>query len=543
LKKLLKLFVGFKLGLQSGLAETINRFDTRALLVIGLAATAISIASFAIEELSSKKSGASTDFILKSRLSSPAPSPRIVIVDIDERSLALLGQTKGKWPWPRDTLADGLQKLSDLGARSIMFNILMSDPDIHHADADAAMEVTAALVPRVSFPIVRLEKKNDGLSQLTVDKLPGAKLTEPSTEPPPIAVILPVFSSMRDRAGIANHWPDSDGIVRSYPLRWSEEKFKLPSIVMLTADAGGVDTRSLPDRIKLNWRNKKGNYQRISFVDLLNIDPASESAKMIKDSFVVLGLSAPGIGQTKPTAVKGIEDDNEIMATALDDSINGSHLRTAPAWLLLLISIFATWAIVWLGIQRVAAPKINRAFLLIQLSLAAVSLLAVSYTYLLIDLSSSMSFALAVFALVKVVRAMSDNSARAKPGFRKFDAASKVDHLIMVGFRPSVVGAKAARQWEIQVRRLAGIRQIIRIDNLYAETNFLTGVLADYEALVILSDKSNNGPLLSIFSSVEVQGLRILQESIPENMSIASDEFKLMAARMLVKNASLILDG
>jgi CHASE2 domain-containing sensor protein len=543
LKKLLKLFVGFKLGLQSGLAETINRFDTRALLVIGLAATGISIASFAIEGLLSKKSGASTDFILKSRLSSPAPSSRIVIVDIDERSLALLGQTKGKWPWPRDTLADGLQKLSDLGARSIMFNILMSDPDIHHADADAAMEVTAALVPQVIFPIVRLEKNNDGLSQLTVDKLPGAKLIEPSTKPPPIAVILPVFASMRDRAGVANLWPDSDGIVRSYPLRWSEEKFKLPSIVMLTADAGGVDTRSLPDRVRLNWRNKKGNYQRISFVDLLNMDPASESAKMIKDSFIVLGLSAPGIGQTKPTAVKGIEDDNEIMATALDDTINDSHLRTAPAWLLLLISISATWAIVWLGIQRVAATKINRAFVLIQLSLAAVSLLAASYTYLLIDLSSSMSFALAVFALVKVVRAMSDNSARAKPGFRKFDATSKVDHLIMVGFQPSVVGTKAARQWEIQVRRLAGIRQIIRIDNLYAETNFLTDVLADYEALVILSDKSNKDSLLSIFNSVEGRGLRIMEESIPADMSIASDAFKLMAARMLAKNASLILDG
>ena len=49
------------------------------------------------------------DLILKWRLSSPPPSDRIIILDIDERSLALLASEYGRWPWSRGVLAQGLQ--------------------------------------------------------------------------------------------------------------------------------------------------------------------------------------------------------------------------------------------------------------------------------------------------------------------------------------------------------------------------------------------------------------------------------------------------
>jgi len=53
------------------------------------------------------------------------PSDRVVIVAIDEQSLAALGQ----WAWPRSIHAQLVRRLSEAGARSIAFDIAFVDPD------------------------------------------------------------------------------------------------------------------------------------------------------------------------------------------------------------------------------------------------------------------------------------------------------------------------------------------------------------------------------------------------------------------------------
>ena len=49
----------------------------------------------------------------------------VKIVDIDDASLARIGQ----WPWPRDMLADMLNKLTEQGASSVVFDIAFPEPD------------------------------------------------------------------------------------------------------------------------------------------------------------------------------------------------------------------------------------------------------------------------------------------------------------------------------------------------------------------------------------------------------------------------------
>src|SRR5436190_21622171 len=53
-----------------------------------------------------------------------ANSP-ITIVDIDEKSLAKLGQ----WPWPRSILAQLVDQLSANGAAAVGFDIVFPEPD------------------------------------------------------------------------------------------------------------------------------------------------------------------------------------------------------------------------------------------------------------------------------------------------------------------------------------------------------------------------------------------------------------------------------
>lgn len=507
--------------------------------MVGILASSFALFSFAVDTLAPGKTKSNNDKILKMRLSGPPPSADIVIVDIDERSIALLAPKHGNWPWPRDILADGVQKLADLGARSILFNVLMSDPDRRHADADAAMNVTASMVRQLAFPLVRLNPANDAMSALTVDKLPGARITAAGTSPT-IAAIIPTFASMQDRMGVANQAPDADGIVRRYPLTWSENGYTLPSIVSMSLLAGGLQSADLPQKMTLNWRNKKGSYKRISFADLLQLDAAAPQVQMLKNAFVVLGVSAPGIGQIKPTAVNAMQDDSEIMATAVDDAVHKSYFRTVPRWILLIISIASVWGLVWLGINRVAPDKINRSFLLLQLGLGGITLLAASYTYYLIDLSESMSFALAVFAAVKLVRTMSDNSARAKPGYRKSDIAPDTNTLILAGFRRSAVGIKTSRQWENAVLKIAGMRHVIRIDDLYGGQSFVVSVFADYQALIILTSDSKKKDILSVFGSGDQTSLHLMELALPDGTDIGSEQFKAWLAGRIANNCAAI---
>ena len=57
----------------------------------------------------------------------------VTIVDIDEKSLAKLGQ----WPWPRTHIADIITNLTRLGAVVIAFDIVFSEPDRLNPDAAA----------------------------------------------------------------------------------------------------------------------------------------------------------------------------------------------------------------------------------------------------------------------------------------------------------------------------------------------------------------------------------------------------------------------
>src|SRR3954465_8945230 len=57
----------------------------------------------------------------------------VAIVDIDEKSLAKLGQ----WPWPRTRIADLVASLTRLGAGGIAFDIVFSEPDRLNPDVAA----------------------------------------------------------------------------------------------------------------------------------------------------------------------------------------------------------------------------------------------------------------------------------------------------------------------------------------------------------------------------------------------------------------------
>src|SRR3954462_13585531 len=64
------------------------------------------------------------DTVMRSGSIQP-PGKRVVIVDIDERSLTTLGQ----WPWRRDVIGRLITRLRGMGAAAIGMDILFAESD------------------------------------------------------------------------------------------------------------------------------------------------------------------------------------------------------------------------------------------------------------------------------------------------------------------------------------------------------------------------------------------------------------------------------
>src|SRR5215467_15832864 len=87
------------------------------------------------------------------RLDPPKYDPElpIRIVDIDEASLAKIGQ----WPWPRTTVRDLLAELTSKGAAAVAFDVLFAEPDrtsleavVKQLPASEAAAITSAMAGR-----------------------------------------------------------------------------------------------------------------------------------------------------------------------------------------------------------------------------------------------------------------------------------------------------------------------------------------------------------------------------------------------------------
>ncbi|WVN41524.1 CHASE2 domain-containing protein [beta proteobacterium MWH-UniP1] len=467
-------------------ARLLRTSGDRGILLVAILTSAYALYLYGVDVYKPNTPKPSHDTILKARFSSPVPSANIVILDVDERSIANMADQYGRWPWRRDVLADGLQKLSEYGTKGILFNVLLSEPDKQNPAADRLMNVAADTVKTSAYPVIRLAQQNDGLSQLKVSSLPGT-IVEPKAEDNTIAVIVPLFPGMHERLGIANQQPDSDGIVRRYPFYWAEPGFKLPSIVATTLFVSDLSpSKDLPDSFSLNWRNKKGTYQRISFSDLFLDQLSEQDKKSLKNALVVVGVSAPGIGQTKPTGVKATTDDSEIIATAIDDALHDTHLRITPAWVLLVLNLVSIWSLYLVfSVKTAKNPPLNKIFVVLQTALGGLTMLSASYTSYLVDLTDSMKFALGVFAAIKLAQSLDDRWSRGRKGYRRLRSGLAGQTILIISyFDNSIVDANES-ELQREIEKIVGVDRVVRIDDLFSGESFVKNFLSGCHGLVI----------------------------------------------------------
>src|SRR5918996_4085376 len=120
-----------------------------------------------------KMQHAGFDLTLRYRIFAPKPDEEIIIVDIDEASLASMAKEYGRWPWPRQVLGEFLEHLELQKPKAVVFDILFSDPDVYNPDSDAYFDAVVADTNNTFFPMLRLDAASDSLSQFKPATIPG----------------------------------------------------------------------------------------------------------------------------------------------------------------------------------------------------------------------------------------------------------------------------------------------------------------------------------------------------------------------------------
>lgn len=420
----------------------------------------------------------SLDLAVRLRLSSPPPDPSILIVDIDERSLALLAPEHGRWPWPRSVIAETVAGLSDAGSRSILVNLIFSDPDRDHPQDDAIFQDVLAHTSNVVLPITRLNPANDTQSQVAITRFAGAQIHDPVAAARPIAVLAPAFPAAYGRLGFNNIRVDSDGAVRRFDPYLNEPGFSFPSLPLRALEAGGIRPAITPGSFSsgmiLNWRNKRGSYERRSFADASADLASGEAARLARyrGRLVVLGATAIGIGGVKGTAAAAVMDDNTILATAMDDMKSKTYLRIVPVWATTLLTVLSILGLTMIFIFRMEQRWINTLFWVLQTGFIAVTIYCASYTPYLVDISGTVLFALAYYTIANIYSRVHLNALRGNPVFSDFVRSHGGGPFLLMGVNGR--GTKRRVQAMVgQMERRFGVRNVLYVDNLFDRGHLL----------------------------------------------------------------------
>lgn len=351
------------------------------------------------------------DAMVRYRIIVPKPDSDIVIVDINEASLAAMAKEYGRWPWPRQVMGEFLEQIEKQQPKAIVFDILFSDADVYNPDSDFYFDSAIAATNNTYFSLLRLDPSSDPLSLVKPAMIPGVlPLRDGAQSDATIGVVLPHFPAALKggRLGLHNVYPDADGIVRQYMVYRDDYGWKLPSLPARVAhDLGWPEPAE--QRFLLNWRGPPFSYQYTSFHDVFT-DMGNKEKKRPQDEFknkiVIIGSTAPSLFDIKPTPMSKMHPGVEILATALDNIKHNDYLRfpeASLAYLLLTLCIIYTTA--WAFYRNFGRNKIGLLFGVSQSILIGVSYASINFTNVYINITGPLTIGLVFFTIARTYSA------------------------------------------------------------------------------------------------------------------------------------------
>ncbi len=314
-----------------GLRQVLRRAPGARWVVLALLFALLALADYRWSGLARIVDQRGGDMLLALRAGQRPISDRVVIVDIDQKSLEEMNGLAGSWPWPRSVHGELIDWIAAQQPSAIVFDVLFNEPDVYRPEHDA---VFAEAVARNGNVWLAMTLNSDGTGA-RVSEMPAAVGAQPLTRPPKdarVPLMLPLVVAQHPKAmrgGLINFTPDRDGVGRHHVLYGDRNGWRFDSLAARVSKANG---RTLPGgrQFLLNWRS---GWKHVSFADVyldgLRRYP-QRSAGEFRDKIVVIGTAAPGLMDFRVTPLAGTYPGVEILATALDNLDRGDWLREGP---------------------------------------------------------------------------------------------------------------------------------------------------------------------------------------------------------------------
>jgi len=292
----------------------------------------------------------------------------VTIVDIDEKSLAKLGQ----WPWPRTRIADLVTNLTKLGAVAIAFDVIFSEPDrlnpetaadtFRNLDEDAKTKLRAlpsndqllADAMRRSRVVLGESGLPEAIAEL--DKtIPVTGVATLGGDPQRFMFNFPgllrnthVLESAAGGHGLLTINPERDGIIRRVPMIMLAQGQTMPSLsfemlrlatgtdtIVVRSDVAGIKSVAVKgfevptDRKGQLWVHF-APYDPTLYVSADDVLGGRVAPEMIARKLVLIGTSAVGLNDIKTTPVSAAMPGVEIHAQVLEAALTKSLLAQPP---------------------------------------------------------------------------------------------------------------------------------------------------------------------------------------------------------------------
>jgi adenylate cyclase len=321
------------------------------------------------------------------RLTATTPKtidPRIVIVDIDEKSLA----QEGRWPWSRDKLSFLVDILFDYYQVKVLgFDIVFAEPDtssglqlletLQHntlANNPQFNEVVDQIRPQLAFDEMFANSLKERDVVLSYYFNPNTNINPNSSLPKPVTSkqVTPTtllqakgygsnLNILQDAAVTGGYFNndtvDSDGSYRRLPLlmTYNDDMYETLALAMyrkamkvddiqFNYGEGYADQKHI-ESLKLNslsipvdnravalvpYRGKQGSFNYISATDVLS---GAVPIEALADKIVLFGTTAAGLLDLRTTPVQNVFPGVEVHANILSGMLDSSF-KSKPSYML-----------------------------------------------------------------------------------------------------------------------------------------------------------------------------------------------------------------
>ncbi|WP_334129538.1 CHASE2 domain-containing protein [Sneathiella sp.] len=290
-------------------------------------------------------------------------SPRpVIVIDIDEQSLLHLGQ----WPWPRTLLAELVDKLTEMGAAVIGFDILFAEPD--RLSPDKMPENIQDLPPDIEERLRALPSFDDifaqsiaesrvvlgisvitnvtGANNLGLNRIPSFAILGPHPRKylkgyPALIGNIEVLDEAAKGRGMISLAQDFDGIVRRVPLANRVGHQIIPSlaldmlrvaternVIIQASDNGIVGFKVagtlVPTDTRGRIRIKYAEYDPSLYISALDVVTGAVDPARISGKLVLVGTSATGLKDLRASPLManlpGVEMHLQLLENIWTDS-------------------------------------------------------------------------------------------------------------------------------------------------------------------------------------------------------------------------------